>query len=70
MAEALDSEVTGHEDDEDGEYPLDRALGVTDYGTAPDEEATPSPGRAVRPGRTPTWDGPAPTTVTPMPFRA
>src|ERR1700690_3480530 len=41
VAEALDSDVTGHEDDEDGEYPLDRALAVTDYGTAPDEEATP-----------------------------
>ena len=41
VAEALDSDVTEHEDDEDGDYPLDRALGVTDYGTAPDEEATP-----------------------------
>jgi hypothetical protein len=41
VAEALDSDVTGNEDDEDGDYPTDEALGVDQYGTTAAEEELP-----------------------------
>jgi len=41
-AEALDDEVTGLEDeDHPTDFPLDRALAATDYGTTAAEEETP-----------------------------